>query len=160
MLVKPTQSPRRALRRAARIRCHAVGTEGFRLLGDRSLDLSPRGMLLACDEGVTPGEEVLISFLAPGDDELWLDAEAEVARVVQGYREGDPGYAAGLRFTYLERRARGELLARLAGTPPPVPRRRIRSARDRVATTALPVAPVVMQPTVKLWGAPPRGLFA
>ena len=41
-----------------------------------------------------------------------------------GFRRGDPGYCAGLRFTYLERSARHELLTRLVGLPPPIPQRR------------------------------------
>ena len=53
-----------------------------------------------------------------------IDAEAEVARVLEGWREGDPGYSAGLRFTGLDRAARSELVVALAGLPPPVPTRR------------------------------------
>ena len=116
---------RRAVRRAARVRCQAVSDRGFELLGERALDLSPRGMLLACDLPASLGDEVLVSFQTPGRRPLWLDAEAEIARIVHGFRDGDPGYCLGLRFTYLERPARNELLARLAGVPPPVPQRRM-----------------------------------
>ena len=79
-------------------------------------------MLLACDDGVEIGDEMVVSFRAPGDGP-WLDAEAEVARLVEGWRPYDPGYCAGLRFTRMERRDRAELLSRLAGLPPPVPGR-------------------------------------
>jgi hypothetical protein len=123
---------RRAMRRAAHIRCQAVSDRGFELLGERALDLSPRGMLLACDLPATLGEEVLVSFQTPGLHPLWLDAEAEIARIVNGYREGDPGYCLGLRFTYLERAARNELLARLAGVPPPLPQRRMPARSTRI----------------------------
>ena len=96
--------------------------DGFRLLGERVLDLSTRGMLVACDDGVQAGEEVVVSFRAPVSGR-WLDAEAEVARVVEGWRPWDPGYAAGLRFTRMDRADSGELFARLAGMPVPVPAR-------------------------------------
>jgi hypothetical protein len=116
---------RRSLRRSVRTRCQAVALDEFRLVGDRILDLSPRGLLLACDEGVEPGAELLVSFQAPHGGP-WIDVEAEVARVIGGWRPYDPGYAAGLRFTHIERPARGELLTRLAGFPPPVPHRPLR----------------------------------
>ncbi|HMI93525.1 MAG TPA: PilZ domain-containing protein [Polyangiales bacterium] len=115
---------RRAMRRAARSRCQVVSRAEFELLGETALDVSPRGILLACDVPVALGERVIMSLSAPGPDEFWLDAEAEVARIVYGFRNGDPGYCAGLRFTYLERSARQELLTRLVGLPPPVPQRR------------------------------------
>jgi len=124
-------SQRRAVRRATRTRCHAVGEQGFELLGELALDLSPRGMLVACDAPAALGEPVLVSILTPGHDPIWLDAEAEVARIVHGYRSGDPGYCIGLHFKYIERLARVELLSRLAGVPPPVPQRRPRTARQR-----------------------------
>jgi hypothetical protein len=115
---------RRAVRRAVRTRCQAVGASDFELLGSHILDLSPCGMLVACDLPVALGEEVIVSFETPGDQDYWLDAEAEIARIVQGYRTGDPGYCIGLRFTYFERSSRGELLSSLCGLPPPIPQRR------------------------------------
>jgi hypothetical protein len=125
-------SQRRAVRRATRTRCHAVGELGFELLGELALDLSPRGMLLACDAPAALGDPVLVSLLTPGSEPIWLDAEAEVTRIVQGYRHGDPGFCVGLHFKYLERVSRIELLSRLAGMPPPIPQRRPRGARHRV----------------------------
>jgi hypothetical protein len=122
---------RRAVRRAARTRCHAVSAQGFELLGERALDLSPRGMLVACDAPAALGEEVFVSFVTPGPEPLWLDAEAEIARIVHGFRQSDPGYCIGLRFTHFERRDRAELLARLSGYPPPVPGRRLKTLRAR-----------------------------
>lgn len=156
-------SARRAVRRAARTACHAVGMEGFRLLGERALDLSPRGMLVACDAPVQLGEEVLVSFRAPGDGALWMDAEGEVARVIEGLRPGDPGYCMGIDFTYFERSAQVELLARLAGTPPPVPQRRLRSARERDARRYGPVLVHGIIPlTNRKYAVPsyPTGVFA
>jgi hypothetical protein len=131
-------SQRRAVRRAARTRCHAVGEQGFELLGELALDLSPRGMLIAGDAPAALGEPVLVSILTPGRDPVWLDAEAEVARIVHGYRQGDIGYCIGLHFKYIERLARIELLSRLAGVPPPIPQRRPRTARQRLGSSSEP----------------------
>ncbi len=124
LLVRHRQ--RRSVRRVVRTRCQAVALDEFRLIGDRILDLSPRGLLLACDDRVETGQELVISFQAPHGGP-WIDVEAEVARVIGGWRPYDPGYAAGLRFTHIEQRARGELLTRLAGFPPPIPQRRVRT---------------------------------
>jgi len=115
---------RRAVRRAIRTRCHAVATRDFSLLGERVMDLSPRGMLVACDAPARVGDDVVVSFRAPGRDTLWFDAEAQISRVVHGMREGDPGFCMALDFTYFEKSARHELLVRLAGHPPPIPQRR------------------------------------
>jgi hypothetical protein len=139
---------RRALRRAVRTSCQAVGLHDFDLVGERVLDLSPRGMLLASDRPMELGEELLVSFRAPGHEVLWLDAEAHVARIVQGYRLGDPGYAVGLELSYLERSAQKELLVRLAGHPPPIPQRR---PRPRELRTDQPA--VIVRPVVPVWPA-------
>jgi hypothetical protein len=114
---------RKSLRRSVRSRCHAVALDQFRLIGERILDLSPRGALVACDAPVHVGDRVLLSFRAPASD-AWIDTEAEVARVLEGWRAGDPGYSAGLRFTGLDRASQRELVVSLAGLPPPVPARR------------------------------------
>ena len=63
-----TKKQRRAVRRAVRARCQAV-TADFELLGERAFDLSPRGMLVACDLPVALGEEVIVSFALPDDYE-------------------------------------------------------------------------------------------
>ncbi len=161
---------RRAVRRAVRTSCQAVGMREFQLLGDRALDLSPRGMLIACDGSARLGDEIVVSFKAPGVDALWLDAEARVARIIEGLRPGDPGYCVGLDFTYFERSSRGELLTRLAGLPPPVPQRRVRTAVERRSDEPRPVS-VLVSKVVMLWDEPvfplvhakrlshPRGVF-
>lgn len=126
---------RRSLRRAVRTRCQAVAIDGFRLLGQRVLDLSTRGMLLAADGGAELGEEVVLTFQAPRGGP-WIDAVAEVTRVIEGWRPWDPGYAVGLRFTRLDSESRGDLLAHLAGMPPPVPRRPLRQDYAETARRA------------------------
>lgn len=151
-----TAVQRRAVRRAVQTRCQAVELAGFHLLGERVLDLSPRGMLISCQRSTRVGDQLLLSFRAPGLEELWFDAEAVVARVVAGQRSCDVGYGAGLEFTYFEKCARHELLSRLAGFPPPMPRRRVREAQvsPRVATWAEPVLPLVRRKR-----RVPRGVF-
>jgi PilZ domain len=154
------QPQRRAVRRAMRTTCQAVSSSEFELLGERALDLSPQGLLLACDVPAALGEQVVVSFLAPGREPIWLDAEAEIARIIYGYRLGDPGYCAGLRFTYFERSARGELLSRLAGCPPPVPQRRLTSERLRSDSAR---DGVLRQRIVTVWparGGCPAGVFS
>ncbi len=160
---------RRAVRRAVRSRCHAVASREFSLLGERMLDLSPRGMLIACDGPAQIGDDVVVSFRAPGLDGPWLDAEATVARIIEGLRPGDPGYCIGLDFTYFEKCSRDELLTRLAGLPPPVPQRRLRTLAERVSEPRPPA--VLVHKVVTLWDEPvfpltrrrfvhPKGVFA
>jgi hypothetical protein len=134
-----------------------VGLEGFRLLGERILDLSPRGMRFACDTSVELGEEVVVSFRAPGEDGPWMHAEAELARIEQGYRPDDQGFAVGLDFRYFERTDRQELLTRLAGLPPPMPRRRIRTVEERVGDGSVLVRGIVEVHTPRI--TIPRGAF-
>jgi hypothetical protein len=142
-----------------------VGELGFELLGELALDLSPRGMLVACDAPAALGEPVLVSLLTPGRDPIWLDAEAEVTRIVHGCRQGDPGYCIGLHFKYLERASRSELLSRLAGMPPPIPQRRPRNARHRLGHALrldAPVQPVLTRPMLAVSRALrgiPAGVF-
>ena len=76
---------RRSTRRQVDLPCQAVAEEGFRFLGGRVIDLSPEGMQVASGAQVRVGEPVLVSFRAPNSTD-WMDAEAEVARVVRGQR--------------------------------------------------------------------------
>lgn len=112
---------RRTLRRDFRTDCQAVQLDGFRLIGQRILDLSPRGALIHVDEAVTPGDELVLSFRAPRGGPI-IDTTAEVRRVFA--KHGRP--VAGTAFLDLEPDARHELLVRLAGFPPPVPTRALR----------------------------------
>lgn len=128
VLRKRFQSPRRrrrTLRRATRGRCQAVGLDGFRLLGERILDISPMGMMVAADKEAAAGEEVMVSFQVPGTDD-WVDVEARIARVIEGWRPYDPGYCIGLQFTSIDLATRLMIRENLKGTPPPVPTRRLR----------------------------------
>jgi len=127
---------RRTIRRAVHIGCLAYTRRGLAPVGDEVLDLSPDGLLLVgAHHGIPLGEGVIVSVRAPGTSE-WLNAEAEVARIVRGWRLGDPGLCLGLRFTYVDEAARLRLASRLHGMPPPIPRRplRVDYARSVIST--------------------------
>lgn len=114
---------RRGARRTYRARCEAVRMTDLALVGEQILDLSPRGALLTCDRRMAEGQELVITFRSP-----WLGPDVvalgEVTRVVEGWRVGDPGYCAGLRFIDLPRDYRLELSERLAHLPLVVASRR------------------------------------
>ena len=86
------------------------------LVGDRILDLSDRGAMIACDEEMGVGQELMISLRTP-----WLGPHvvvlAEVTRVIEGWRDGDPGYGVGVRFIELDEVVRRELWGRLQPFP-------------------------------------------
>src|SRR5687768_11202116 len=103
--IKVAAADRGSVRRAVRVGCQAVAVDGFRLLGERILDLSEEGALVTLDRDVRLGERVMVSFTAP-HSERWIDAEGVVARIVEGWRPGDPGSAFGLRFVELDSSAR------------------------------------------------------
>jgi hypothetical protein len=113
-LVRPHR--RRGARRTFRGRCRALRLADCELVGEQILDLSPRGALIACDAQVRVGDDLWIDFRAP-----WLGPHvatmARVARVVEGWREGDPGYCAGVVFED-ETATRAALAERLALFPP------------------------------------------
>lgn len=115
---------RRAVRRAAPTRCQVVELNEFSLLSEQVLDLSARGMLVACTRKPQVGDALQVSFRAPGPNVLWFDAEARIARVVAGQRWCDDGLAAGIEFTYFEKSCRHELMRRLVGFPLPLPKLR------------------------------------
>ncbi len=119
---------RKTTRHVVRTRGQIVDLESFKLIGDRFLDVSAQGCLVACDRGVIAGQRMLMSFRLPSSG-LWFDAEGEIVRVVEGWRDGDPGYAAGVRFVEFERRARLEL---------------------GIDLRALPQAPMTRSPTQRL----------
>ena len=70
------------------------------VVGDRTVDLSPQGMLLRSDEGVDEGTSLVVSFQAT-DLPIWFDTCATLTRIVEGRRPGDPGRALGVKFETL-----------------------------------------------------------
>jgi hypothetical protein len=91
---------RREIRRSATLGCRVRRVETSRLVGDRTLDLSPTGMLVMSDEGIAEGSQLTVSFMTT-ELPIWFDTEATVTRIVQGRRPGDVGRALGLRFDSL-----------------------------------------------------------
>jgi hypothetical protein len=88
------------MRHSIRLGCRVRRIEDWRLLGDRTLDLSPQGMLVLSDERVDEGASLVVSFQAT-ELPIWFDACATVSRIVQGRRPGDRGRALGIHFDTL-----------------------------------------------------------
>jgi hypothetical protein len=91
---------RRETRRALRLGCRVRRVDDWKLLGDRTVDLSPEGMLVLSDERVEEGLDLVVSFQAT-ELPIWFDTCATLTRVVEGRRPGDPGRALGVKFETL-----------------------------------------------------------
>ncbi len=113
---------RREMRRSVRLGCHVRRMDDWRLLGDRTVDLSPQGMLVLSDERVQEGTELVVSFQAT-ELPIWFDTFGTVTRVVEGRRPGDAGRAIGLRFDTLPAVSRLILRGYLRRMPPTRPGR-------------------------------------
>ena len=109
------------MRRAVRLRCRVRRRDG-RLVGDRTVDLSPQGLLLYSDEFLPRGARLLVSFQAT-ELPLWFDTFATVSRTVEGRRPADRGRAIGLHFESLPAVSRLILRGHLRKAPPIVPQR-------------------------------------
>ena len=107
---------RREMRRSVRLGCRVRRMDDWSLLGDRTVDLSPQGMLVLSDERVDEGLEVVVSFQAT-ELPIWFDTCAKLTRVVEGRRPGDPGRALGVRFETLPAVSRLILRGFLRGHP-------------------------------------------
>ena len=114
------RSRRTATRRDVVLACQAVRERDFKLIADRTLDVSVDGVLLPVSAPLLTGESLIVSFQIPG---AWIDAEAVVVRVVHGRRPSDDGLAVGAIFDVLSPSSRAALAAYLHGRPPPLPRR-------------------------------------
>jgi hypothetical protein len=114
------ESRRGSSRRELVVPCQAVREHDFKLIADRTLDISADGLLLPLRTRVFTGETLIVSFAIAG---LWIDAEATVARVVHGRRPGDDGLAVGIVFHHIAPSARAALAGFLHGRRPPLPRR-------------------------------------
>jgi hypothetical protein len=110
------------MRRFTRLGCTVRRMDTWRLVGDRTIDLSPQGMLLLSDERIDFGTELVVSFQAT-ELPIWFDTLASVTRVVEGRRPGDDGRAIGLHFETLPAVSRLILRGHLRRHPPTLPRR-------------------------------------
>ena len=104
-LVRASNGPlptnrRREMRRSLRLACRVRRMEDWRLLGDRTVDLSPQGLLVLSDERIDEPTDCVVSFQAT-DLPIWFDTCARVTRVVEGRRPGDSGRALGVHFETL-----------------------------------------------------------
>jgi hypothetical protein len=113
---------RREMRRWARLGCRVRRIDDWSLVGDRTLDLSPQGMLVLSDEALDWGAEVVVSFQAT-ELPIWFDTMATIVRIVEGRRPGDTGRALGLRFETLPSVSRLILRGHLRNLPATPPQR-------------------------------------
>jgi hypothetical protein len=113
---------RREIRRSVRLGVRVRRVEDWRLLGDRTLDLSPQGMLVLSDERVDEGTELVVSFQAT-ELPIWFDTFGTIRRIVEGRRPGDRGRALGVHFETLPAVSRLILRGFLRRMPVPAPTR-------------------------------------
>jgi hypothetical protein len=118
---------RRLTRRSVKIACSVVRERDFRLVADGILNLSSTGMLAGPADPVLTGERLIVSFRVPREN-VWIDAEATVARVVHGRRAGEHQRALGIEFENLSEAGRKVLELSLAPLPPAPPKRQCRYA--------------------------------
>ena len=109
------------MRRAVRLGCRVKRRDG-RLIADRTVDLSPQGMLVFSDERMEDGTDLVVSFQAT-ELSLWFDTRATLRRIVEGRRPGDGGRALGLHFESLPAVSKLILRGHLGKAPPIVPQR-------------------------------------
>ena len=148
---------RAALRRELVVDCQVVSERDFRLLGSRTWDLSPDGLLLQADDFAEVGEPVLFSVRIPNSRD-WLDGHGRVARIVRGLRDTDRGPGLGVSFTDVDGIARARLAAALRRVPPAAPARRVRkdyagTISDIFEGRSEPEFASVYAPRLSLFGA-------
>jgi hypothetical protein len=113
---------RREVRHSARVSCRVVRRADWHVLGIRTVDLSPEGMLVVSNERADKGSELLVSFQAT-ELPIWFDTRAVVTRIVEGRRRGDEGRALGVRFESLAAVPRLIMRGHLRKLPRPLPLR-------------------------------------
>jgi hypothetical protein len=107
-------------RHTVRIACQVVRERDFELVGDRIVNLSMSGMLITPADPAITGERLIVSFCLPKSD-LWIDAEATVARVLHGRRGGEYSRALALEFEDLPFSSQVMLAGDLRSVPPAPP---------------------------------------
>jgi hypothetical protein len=118
----PPANRRREMRRLTRLGCTVRRMDTWRLVADRTLDLSPQGMLVLSDERLESGTELVVSFQAT-ELPIWFDTLATLTRVVESRRPGDSGRAFGVHFETLPAVSRLILRGHLRRHPESAPRR-------------------------------------
>lgn len=127
MTLLHTQSPmiassRRTVRRYVRLDCTIVREHDFKIVSDLVLDLSTFGLLARAKVPVLTGEELIVTFKPPRSNR-WFDAEATVARVIHGRRDGDGGVCLGIEFHNVSPDDQALLFEHLRGLQRPEPQR-------------------------------------
>jgi hypothetical protein len=119
---------RRALRRAVEIPCEVVSRYVDQPLLYWATDLTPQGMWLDTNFPMERGEELVVCFKPavwwPGRELMFF---SEVVRSAQGGSTG-----MGLRFLDIDVHEARALKAWLRFRPPPLPKRRPRSKKERL----------------------------
>jgi len=115
------KTPRNSSRHTVKIECQVVRERDFRLLADRTMDLSASGALVGPADPALTGERILVSFRIPRSS-LWIDAEATVTRVVHGRRPGEYTRSLALEFDDLEVLQSFMLKDALRSVPPAPPK--------------------------------------
>jgi hypothetical protein len=139
---------RTEIRRGVYLGCRVRKLVSQALVGDRSIDLSPQGMLVLSDEWLEPGDELFVSFLTT-DLPIWFDTRATVARIIEGRRPGDRGRALALRFQTLPAVSRLILRGHLRKIPPTLPQRpRPQDRRIGAGFGHLPMPRFMESPTI------------
>jgi hypothetical protein len=114
-------SERRSIRRAYPLTCHVVRVSDARCVATRALDVSTEGMLVAANtDDIVRDDEYFVAFRA---HDVWIRAEATLARVVEGRRTSDKQLALGLRFETIDPVHRLIMRGAFRKVPPPVPKR-------------------------------------
>jgi hypothetical protein len=120
----PPPNRRREMRRLTRLGCTVRAMDTWRLVADRTLDLSPQGMLVLSDESLECGTELVVSFQAT-ELPIWFDTLATLTRVVESRRPGDRGRAFGVHFDTLSAVQRLILRGHLRRHPESAPQREL-----------------------------------
>jgi len=121
-MAQDTRGRRRSLRRAITVECALRSERWERALHLRASDLSTGGMWIESPVTVAPGEELIVSFRPPHEDEtIW--AAAQVVRVGSSREsgEGEARQGMALAFTYCSARHLRLLARALRGHPPRLP---------------------------------------
>jgi len=120
-MLRAPKTPRSSSRHTVKIECQVVRERDFRLLADRTVDLSATGALVGPADPALTGERILVSFRIPRSS-VWIDAEATVTRVVHGRRPGEFTRSLALEFDDLETLQRFTLKDALRSVPPAPPK--------------------------------------
>ena len=113
---------RRSIRRAVSIPCTLMRAQDLKVVGTRSMDLSPDGILVGVFDEMKVGEDMIMSFsLTPFS--IPFHVEGRVARFLRGQRQRDRMPAAAMSFDSLDAVGRLILRGHLRRIPPVLPQR-------------------------------------